>query len=951
MHSELDYYKEMSSLLNIGWWEANLTDRTFICSDYLCDAFHFDNGINSFDKFNALVHPDFRDAIKREVEYYSRLTNKFYKRGIPCYSPKYGEIILYAILVRTEEIDGKTKEFGYSELRINSDKNEVEKGNITSEKINDLLFRLNSISSSLFTFLNEESENKAINFILTEFLNIYHASRTYIFEFSEDKKIQRNIYEAVADGVEPQIKNLQHLLSSDISWWTNKILNNYPLMLDSINQLPKEAKNEYNVLASQNIKSILIVPMKTNNMIWGYLGIDIVNEYRTWANEDYQWISSLANIISICLELKRTKDRLTMSNTELMYNENLFKNIIMNIPVGVEVYDKDGYLIEINNEDMSIFGVSDKKDVIGIIFFDNPNASDELKEKFVKEDSFEYTFRFRYDAIKNYYKTNREGYVDIFTKVRKLYDSNGHEAGHIFLCITNFDQVLTKSRVRDFENFFSIISDYAKVGYAKINILTREGYAIKQWYKNMGEKENTPLSKIVGIYEQVHPDDKVEILKFLKDAEKGIAKDFRAEVRIKDQLNPNKWKWIYKNLILTKYAPDEKEIELIGVNYDITELKDVENNLAKARDKAETMDKLKSAFLANMSHEIRTPLNAIVGFSDLLADTVDVEERTKYINILHENNDLLLQLISDILDISKIEAGTLEFVNSCIDVNEMCEDIVRSSQLKAQAGVEVIFESYRPSCNFKSDRNRIHQVLMNLINNAIKFTSSGSIRVGYYVHDKEIEFYVQDTGIGISKEKIAHIFERFVKLNTFIQGTGLGLSICKSIIEQMNGRIGVESELNKGSRFWFVVPYIEDKIEKNSIKNINIKLQMTNTNDKPVVLVAEDTDSNYLLVSTILRKEYDVKWAKDGLEAIAMCSEINPDLILMDLKMPNMDGLEATKKIRETNKNVPIIALTAYAFEKDRIDAMKVGCNDFITKPIMAAKLLEKVRTFTSAQQ
>ena len=231
-----------------------------------------------------------------------------------------------------------------------------------------------------------------------------------------------------------------------------------------------------------------------------------------------------------------------------------------------------------------------------------------------------------------------------------------------------------------------------------------------------------------------------------------------------------------------------------------------EKELILARDKAEMMDRLKSAFLANMSHEIRTPLNAIVGFSDLLVDTENIEERREYIQIVKENNDLLLQLISDILDLSKIEAGTFEFTNGDVDVNMLCEDIVRSMQMKVKENVELMFDPHLAECRIISDRNRLHQVISNFVNNAIKFTSEGSIRVGYKQKGEELEFYVQDTGVGIDVESQAHIFERFVKLNSFVHGTGLGLSICQSIVEQMGGKIGVESEPGKGSRFWFSLP-------------------------------------------------------------------------------------------------------------------------------------------------
>ena len=328
----------------------------------------------------------------------------------------------------------------------------------------------------------------------------------------------------------------------------------------------------------------------------------------------------------------------------------------------------------------------------------------------------------------------------------------------------------------------------------------------EQTGRNGRNRHHDRVRQEVEEVEELHPEDRERIFDFYREVRKGNRKHFQGEMRIYRPGKKNEWNWIRMNVVVTTYNPEENEVEIIGINYDITELKETEKELILARDKAEMMDRLKSAFLANMSHEIRTPLNAIVGFSDLLVDTENIEERREYIQIVKENNDLLLQLISDILDLSKIEAGTFEFTNGDVDVNMLCEDIVRSMQMKVKENVELMFDPHLAECRIISDRNRLHQVISNFVNNAIKFTSEGSIRVGYKQKGEELEFYVQDTGVGIDAESQAHIFERFVKLNSFVHGTGLGLSICQSIVEQMGGKIGVESEPGKGSRFWFSLP-------------------------------------------------------------------------------------------------------------------------------------------------
>ena len=357
------------------------------------------------------------------------------------------------------------------------------------------------------------------------------------------------------------------------------------------------------------------------------------------------------------------------------------------------------------------------------------------------------------------------------------------------------------NQIQEFKDFFTLVGDYAQVGYAHFNALTRNGYGLDSWYKNVGEEIGTPLSQIIGVHSHFHPEDRVLMLTFLSDVIAGKRTHLRNDMRIRRA--DGHYTWTRVNVLVRDYRPREGMIEMICINYDITELKETEAKLIKAKDKAEESDRLKSAFLANMSHEIRTPLNAIVGFSNLLAYAQEESERAQYIGIVEENNELLLQLISDILDLSKIEAGTFEFVYDRVDVRQLCEDVVTSLRVKVPAGVDLCIVPNLPECWVYSDKNRLRQVISNFVNNAFKFTTSGEIAVGYTLRDGEVEISVTDTGVGIEEEKQKQIFDRFVKLNSFAHGTGLGLSICKSIVEQVGGRIGVNSEPGKGSRFWF----------------------------------------------------------------------------------------------------------------------------------------------------
>ena len=355
--------------------------------------------------------------------------------------------------------------------------------------------------------------------------------------------------------------------------------------------------------------------------------------------------------------------------------------------------------------------------------------------------------------------------------------------------------------------------------------------------------------------------------------------------------------------------------------------------------KAERSNQLKSAFLANMSHEIRTPLNAILGFSRIIAETENAEERLQYYDIVEKNNMRLQELINEILDLSKIESGMMEFNYAPVSLYTLCEDVKNTYSFRCQPGVELVFEESDPSLVISTDRNRLFQVFSNLIGNATKFTAKGSISFGYKLTEKEIVFHIADTGSGISDDKIDKIFDRFIMANNQVQGTGLGLSISKIIVEKLGGKIAVQSKMETGTTFTFTLPYIsangdmkwEEKLPPASVKDYS-----RTSHQEMTILVAEDYQSNYDLIEAMIGKIYKLVHAHDGMEAIIFYEQYKPDLILMDIKMPNINGLDATRAIREMSADVPVIAVSAYAYEKDKIAAIESGCNDFLTKPVSA---------------
>lgn len=482
------------------------------------------------------------------------------------------------------------------------------------------------------------------------------------------------------------------------------------------------------------------------------------------------------------------------------HNEMIFRKLYVNLPVGVELYDRDGYLIDLNAKDMEIFGIRSKKDVLGVNIFSNPILPKDVIKKLKENKSVNFRLNYSFKKVDDYYNTSKVGELDIVTKASILYNQRGEPSSYLLINLDNTEKMIAYNRISEFENVFTLVSVYAKVGYALYDLYTFEGYAIKQWYENMGEKDGTPLSQIIGIYSYIHPNDAGYINSFFEEVKQGKAHHFRREVRVK---SGDGWKWICANITRNPQSVDPNKPEMICINYDITELKDSQLK----RERAEELDRLKSAFLANMSHEIRTPLNAIVGFSQLLAETDDPEERHEFVEIIDSNNRMLLQLISDILDLAKIESGTMDFKFADMSIKEVINEIVTSFRIKMPDNVALIAPKDSPECQIYSDRMRLTQVISNFLNNAIKYTSEGCIILAYEIIGDEIKFSVTDTGDGMSQEIQAHIFDRFYKGNTFKQGTGLGLSICETIVNRLGGRIGVNSELGKGSTFWFTHPY------------------------------------------------------------------------------------------------------------------------------------------------
>lgn len=489
----------------------------------------------------------------------------------------------------------------------------------------------------------------------------------------------------------------------------------------------------------------------------------------------------------------------------LQYSERLLSNIFKCLPIGIELYDMDGVLVDLNDKELEMFHIEKKEDVLGINIFDNPIFPKEMKERLKKNEDADFTFRYDFSKVGSYYQnTQKQGTIDLVTKVTTLYDSEHQPINYLLINADKTETTVAYNKIQEFEEFFELVGDYAKVGYAHFNILSGHGYAQKSWYRNVGEADETPLSDIFGTYRHFHPDDRALLIRFLDDARKGLTTQLSKEMRVLRE--DGTYTWTHVNLLVKKYAPQDRIIEIISINYDITELKRTEEMLVKARDKAEASDRLKSAFLANMSHEIRTPLNAIVGFSSLLTSTENAAEKELYNSLIGHNNKLLLNLINDVIDLSKIESGYLELRPDWVNLTELLDESVAEYAHQVPSGVELLTNYPAHDSLVELDKLRIKQILSNFLSNALKNTTTGHVEVFYEVDHQSVRIGVKDTGRGIPQNMLEKIFERFEKLDSFAQGAGLGLPICKLIVEKMNGRILVDSQLGIGTTFIIELP-------------------------------------------------------------------------------------------------------------------------------------------------
>lgn len=619
------------------------------------------------------------------------------------------------------------------------------------------------------------------------------------------------------------------------------------------------------------------------------------------------------------------------------------------IPLGLGVYDKDGYLKYANDTTLKMFGVT-MKDIYNINIFDDPNITAEDKTLLKQGLNVSFETDYDFDLCENFYETPIKGIKKYFvTKVTIMRDPEGNRQGYLLACE---DITVKKAQERE------IIESYKKIKATQKELsLALNAGKLSSWNYNIKEGlfckfdvhiENIEKRSLQSIYESIHPDDRNKFMALLEAvAHKQKLPENRIILRV---LENNATDYRYSSFTYSAVEDEAGNIVVITfIQRDITEDIIYQQNLITAKNKAEEADKLKSTFLANMSHEIRTPLNAIVGFSELLTETDDAEEKIEYKQLIETNSEILLKLIGDILDLSKIEVGSIDINRQKLNLCQLCDELYRSFQQRIK-NPKVTLKLINPytKCVANFDKYRFMQIFTNFATNAIKYTPQGEIVMGYECMPGQVRIYVKDSGIGIPEEKKNRIFSRFEKLDTFAQGTGLGLSICKAIADATGGEVGFKSKANIGSEFWYIGYTDVEYVEKSEVADEDLNNKSTEhlSADSPVkikdlnILIAEDNDSNYLLIKKLL-KDNQLTHAITGVEAIEKIKAQTFDIVFMDMRMPVMNGLEATSLIREFNQITPIIALTANAFDSDRENALAAGCNHFMTKPVKKRELMD----------
>ena len=564
------------------------------------------------------------------------------------------------------------------------------------------------------------------------------------------------------------------------------------------------------------------------------------------------------------------------------------------------------------------------------------------------------------ERVKNILSTGKPGYSVYNLEMRgnvHHFESRGVPCGNgqvlsIVRDIT--DRIKTMDALRESEQKFRRLAENTSDGILMISSKKQICYTSPAYLKQLGYSEKEELERdSAAIYAIVHPDDRDAVFARILEAIEKKKEDLTYVYRVKHKEGHYIWR---EDNAKFNYDSHGNHLNTYVICRDITERKQTEAELIKAKEKAEESDRLKTAFLANMSHEIRTPMNGIMGFAELLKEqSLTGEEQQRYISIIEKSGSRMLSIINDIVDLSKIESGQMEVNIKGTNINRLVKNIYTSFKQDAEKkGIQLFFKNALSSdeAMIKTDHEKLFAILNHLVKNALKYTKDGMIEFGYEKRNRLIEFYVRDTGIGIAMDRQKAIFDRFIQADIFdkgaFQGAGLGLSIAKAYSEMLGGEIWVESTLGTGSVFYFTIPYhVESETVAPKTPISSIEDQHGTLRTLKILIAEDDETSDYLVTRALKKISREVIHVKAGNEAVEACQK-HPDidLVLMDIKMPEMDGYQATREIRKFDQQIVIIAQTAYALSGDKEMALEAGCNDYLPKPLKKEELIRLIGQF-----
>ena len=684
---DLQSLMQLLDAAQMGWWKADFRTGELFFSDYIVDLLGLGSNRAAVGELMPLTREDYRTRIHNE--FLSLKVGNHFDETFPVVLPE-GEIWIHTQLVRKQSDPQQgIKLFGY-----------LQRVPVAGRKEADVL----TLESNYYAVLKE---NKHMDELLDHLPIGYFRIRLL---YDDDGQATDYLFLSVN-------QTAQQILGVDAADYLDKTAREIDIPVDRhIDELAAIRLGDY--------KMDQWHAAKTGRYCRSFL---------------YNTPNDATEIVILILDIT---DVVT-AHQALDEKEKLLRNVIQNAPIGIEIYDRTGHLVDINARDLEMFGVTDPAGIRGLSIFDNPNFSAEIKDCIREGRGTDFTTRYDFSKARSYYDTSRSGYIDWTARIRCLYNDTGEITHYLLINIDNTELRQTQDRLTEFETPFRLISEYAQVGYTNYNLCNKKGYAQGVWLRNYGEPDTAAIGDVIGKYRRVHPDDRTVLLNRLAQFESGEIQSASVSCRVLH--DDGRTTWIKSHLICRDYRPQEQVIDMLGINYDITAL----------------------------------------------------------------NNGLLLQIISDVLDLSRIESGRIDPVKSRFDLRTLCREAVETFRLQAPEGVVLRIEKGLPSCTVCEYRQGVMQILANFIRSTLKFTTKGSVTVGFERKRDRLSLYVRDTGIGIPAGELDKIFERFYKVDTFTQGTGLGLSICKSIAEQMGAQIGVDSAVGEGSCFRVEMPIAE----------------------------------------------------------------------------------------------------------------------------------------------